>query len=625
MTTIGTTINHGVTITSSGSYQSPLTILAAGGIINSNGSSGAAGDAIFGPAVAAYTIDNAGTVSGSYDGVDLRAGGGIGNSGSIAGGDIGVYITGGVGSVSNTGAIVSVNDANYGVLLEAGGAVANNGAGYISGGIEIKGTAGFVGNSGTIVDRIGDGVRLRLGGAVIDYGTIASAADGIELGAAGSVGIGTAGLVTASALGVYFNGVGFVTNQGKIESSGLYGIDLNQGGEVLNAATAYIRGGIEGNTAAVIVSNYGTVAGVGGDGVKMAAGGTVVNAGTISGAVYGIYLGGSGSNLLVLERGYSVSGGILGSGSASNTVELSGSVGAVTVDFNGLASSNFNIVDFAAPSNGNNETLVIGNTASLPGTIEGFTAFHDIIDLTNFTYHAGASVTETGDKLTIISGSDTLTLQLAGSYASQWHATSDGQTGTDIEPACFARGTSILTMVGERPVEELQIGDEVLTLAGDKRRIKWIGRRGYRGAFLLRNSDMWPICVTAGALGPDVPRGELYLSAKHALFLDGLLIPVGCLVNGSSIVRCDCPDEIEYFHIELETHDVIFAEGAAAETFVDCDSRGIFHNAHEFALLYPVDKAPRWRFCAPRVEAGRDLDRIRRRLNSIARASRVAA
>ena len=44
---------------------------------------------------------------------------------------------------------------------------------------------------------------------------------------------------------------------------------------------------------------------------------------------------------------------------------------------------------------------------------------------------------------------------------------------------------------------------------------------------------------------------------------------------------------MEYFHIELDTHDVIIAEGALAESFIDDDSRGMFHNAHEYRALYP--------------------------------------
>jgi len=61
-------------------------------------------------------------------------------------------------------------------------------------------------------------------------------------------------------------------------------------------------------------------------------------------------------------------------------------------------------------------------------------------------------------------------------------------------------------------------------------------------------------------------------------------------------------DWLEYFHIELDAHDVIFAEGAPAETYVDCDNRGMFQNGADYALLYPGDEPPHWQFCAPRLE-----------------------
>ena len=66
-----------------------------------------------------------------------------------------------------------------------------------------------------------------------------------------------------------------------------------------------------------------------------------------------------------------------------------------------------------------------------------------------------------------------------------------------------------------------------------------------------------------------------------------MLIEAKDLVNGRSIVQADDVDKVEYFHIELDTHDVIVAEGALSETFIDDDSRGMFHNADEFHALYP--------------------------------------
>jgi hypothetical protein len=105
-------------------------------------------------------------------------------------------------------------------------------------------------------------------------------------------------------------------------------------------------------------------------------------------------------------------------------------------------------------------------------------------------------------------------------------------------------------------------------------------------------------CAQRGAAGP----------------ADGELVPVEHLVNGVSIVQCEAVERVAYFHVELDSHNVIVAEGAAAETFVDCDSRRMFHNAVEFAILYPGEDAPRWAFCAPRLDDDPKVEAVWRRL-----------
>ena len=102
----------------------------------------------------------------------------------------------------------------------------------------------------------------------------------------------------------------------------------------------------------------------------------------------------------------------------------------------------------------------------------------------------------------------------------------------------------------------------------------------------MGRKDVLPICIKAGALDDRVPQRDLWLSPHHALYLDGMLIEAKDLVNGVSIVQADRVEKVEYFHIELETHDVIIAEGALAESFIDDDSRGMFSNAHEYRQLY---------------------------------------
>ena len=183
------------------------------------------------------------------------------------------------------------------------------------------------------------------------------------------------------------------------------------------------------------------------------------------------------------------------------------------------------------------------------------------------------------------------------------------------DPPCYCRGTLILTEHGEVRVEDLAIGDTVVTVSGQAKPIKWIGRRSYAGRFIAGNPRVLPIVVRAGALAPEIPVRDLWLSPGHALLLDGVLIPAEHLVNGLTILRASPVDQVEYFHLEFETHEVILAEGAPAESYVECDNRQGFQNAHEFAALYLEDARAPFGYCRPRLEAGMaELAAIRARL-----------
>ena len=185
---------------------------------------------------------------------------------------------------------------------------------------------------------------------------------------------------------------------------------------------------------------------------------------------------------------------------------------------------------------------------------------------------------------------------------------------TEDQVAGDGRGTRIATRSGETPVEELSIGDEIMTASGKLRPIKWIGRRSYGGRFIVGRRDILPICITAGSLGEGLPRRDLWISPHHAMHLDGVLIEARDLINGVSITQAGSVESVEYFHIELDSHDVILAEGAPSETFVDDDSRSMFHNAYEYALLYPEEAERPTRYCAPRLDEGFAVEAVRRRL-----------
>ncbi len=186
--------------------------------------------------------------------------------------------------------------------------------------------------------------------------------------------------------------------------------------------------------------------------------------------------------------------------------------------------------------------------------------------------------------------------------------------------ACYCRGTCIATPGGETPIETLAIGDPVLTISGAIRAIHWIGRRAYPARQTLGSRAVRPVRVRAGALGKDLPRRDLLVSPEHALMLGDpiageVLVPARHLVNGNSIVREAGGRPVEYFHIELDGHDIVLAEGQPAETFIDCDSRAMFDNAGDVPAVKHAP-GPRTQFCAPRVEGGAVLARIRRAIDA---------
>src|SRR5207249_3734930 len=109
----------------------------------------------------------------------------------------------------------------------------------------------------------------------------------------------------------------------------------------------------------------------------------------------------------------------------------------------------------------------------------------------------------------------------------------------------------------------------VVTHSGNHRPIKWIGRQSFAEPFTLGQEHILPICIKAGALEEGVPRRDLWVSPAHALYLDGVLIEARRLLNGISVIQAESVAMVNYFNIELDSHDVVIAEGAFTETFVD--------------------------------------------------------
>ena len=132
--------------------------------------------------------------------------------------------------------------------------------------------------------------------------------------------------------------------------------------------------------------------------------------------------------------------------------------------------------------------------------------------------------------------------------------------GLGVALPCFAEGTRIRTSRGDVAVEQLRAGDEVVTASGAMRPVKWIGHRYVDCTRHGAPQKVWPVRVAAGAFGPGLPSRDLFLSPDHALFLDGVLIPVKQLINDDTVAQTGWSDVI-YYHVELDRHDVLLAEG----------------------------------------------------------------
>ncbi len=143
---------------------------------------------------------------------------------------------------------------------------------------------------------------------------------------------------------------------------------------------------------------------------------------------------------------------------------------------------------------------------------------------------------------------------------------------------CFVGGTRIATPEGERAVEALQAGDLVLTHDGRAMAVKWVGQQFVRpGAETA--AAVLPVRIQAGALGGNLPVRDLLVSPDHGLMLDGALVHASTLVNGRTITTEAAAEPFTYYHVELEEHALLLAEGVAAESYTDRASRVAFDNA----------------------------------------------
>ncbi len=309
----------------------------------------------------------------------------------------------------------------------------------------------------------------------------------------------------------------------------------------------------------------------------------------ISGQANDVLFGGAGADIIAGNAGDDVIWGQAGNDT------LSGGDGNDTLD--GGAGNDTLL-------GGAGDDLVLGGAGddsivATPGrdTIEG-QAGNDVIDTGEDDDLVIWRVGDGNDVVAMGSGSDTLDLEgWTGSDSDFWSVSAGGAgaiytyddgagnvfslTTSGVETVtCFAEGTRILTQRGEVPVEQLRAGDLVVApgRGAPLKPVRWVGRTRLDIAHHRDKRKVAPILIRAGALGGGTPARDLRVSPEHAFLLQGRLVPAHLLVNGSTIVQELWHRTMTYWHVELDEHGVLVAEGALAESYFDDGNRHLFDN-----------------------------------------------
>ncbi len=285
---------------------------------------------------------------------------------------------------------------------------------------------------------------------------------------------------------------------------------------------------------------------------------------------------------------------ILDSGSHIETLTISGKNAGGHLELGSLSVVNASVhASFENAGIGDLNTGVIEylsgfTTGSSTSQVINNVAWGDsfIIDGANFT---GDTATLSGTTLTVKNGATTVFTM--NNVTEQHNANATFAVHGDVITAvCYARGTMIRTPDGEMPVERLRPGRQVTTLVDGEPvagQVRWLGHRRIDLTSHHRPETVAPIRIQRGAFADALPRRDLLVSPDHAIFVDGKLICARQLVNGTTICQETGWTAVDYYHVELDRHAILLAEGLPAESYIDTGNSGFFANSGAPLVLRP--------------------------------------
>ena len=190
--------------------------------------------------------------------------------------------------------------------------------------------------------------------------------------------------------------------------------------------------------------------------------------------------------------------------------------------------------------------------------------------------YAGFSATATriGSGENFGDDTDGLSVQRAGDGSDTF--TTDAPT-PGVTNVCFASGTLLATPEGERPVEHLKVGDKVVTVDQGVKSIAWVFSKTWSPSEVVRSPNLAAVLISKGAFGLGLPSQDLRLSQLHRVLVQGpiakrmfdvaeVLIPAKALLALEGVCIELPKDDITYYHVMLESHEVLYANGILAES-----------------------------------------------------------
>jgi autotransporter passenger strand-loop-strand repeat protein len=491
-----------------------------------------------------------------------------------------------------------------------------------SGGNQLVGVGGAGMATSTTIDsggsqNVGEDTKSATASA-----TATTISGGIQV--VGDFGTGTATDTTIDSGGVQYvgsQGTGTATDT-TIDSGGAQYVGIAEGEGTATTTTIY-GGGIQyvgynpfamGTATDTTIDSGGTQY-VGDDGTGTASGTT------ISGGEQVVSSGGTATDTTIYSGGAAdvLSGGVVDTPVIDGgTIELAkgASVGGR--------------IDFAADSGADGGALDLtgeGSGLTFTPLISGFTGTGDTAALSDILKVTGSAATDqvfwtqSGASGTLDvetqAGGMLASMKLDGTYDQNQFALNYAAGVDQITyAACYVRGTRVLTDRGDVAVEALRVGEFVVTASGGRRPIVWIG---HRGLDLARHPDplaVKPVRVRAGAFGEGSPRRDLWLSPGHNVAFAGALMPISALINAASVAQMDW-DRVEYWHVELDAHDILLAEGLPAESYLDTGNRTAFANGGAFVEAHPDFRPKHWaQTCLPLRKEGAEVVAARARLRA---------